>query len=137
MSWTKRGLLGPTIRIRPIPQPAITKPRSIGELRQTMKALNKNKTLNVVAKTRFMCCGSCASYGIVQIMDERKKDGAVFWHKQSESADRVYVMTSAKKESKTRALMTKVVAFFREHGHAVEWEGDASKCILVRTLNVQ
>jgi hypothetical protein len=130
---SKRGVLGPSIRIRPLPQPAITKPRSINTLRQTMKALNKNKTLNVVAKTRFMCCGSCASCAISQLVDERGKEGAVFWHKRSESSDRVYVMASAKKESKTRALMTKVVAFFKEHGHAVDWEGDASKCIVVRT----
>jgi hypothetical protein len=121
----------PFIRIMP-PKPAISKARPLEALRRTMKALNKDKTLNVVAKTRYMCCGSCASCGMGQLMEERKKDGAVFWHEQSESDDRVYVNAFAKKGSKTRVLMAKVVAYFREQGHEVEWGGDAGKCIVVR-----
>lgn len=102
-------------------------------------ALRKQK---LYARANFMCCGSCAAYGLGQDMEAaalkgKAKDGAVYWHNQDDESLRqrgyVYLGFGAyEKGSLSGAAVGKLVAdACTAAGLTVEWNGSEDERIHV------
>ncbi len=103
----------------------------------------------MLARQRFLCCGSCACCALADLLEQpknQKKIGAVFYHKQdARNLDRgqdFYLGFGAnealyKDEPETEAALAqdvaqKAVACLTAAGLTVEWDGSHHTRILVK-----
>lgn len=91
---------------------------------------------SVLANGNYLCCQSCASYGLADSARTRKKEGYVFWHRQDEESLRrdghLYIAFSGMDENMTTKVVGMLtVKLLEEAGLTVEWNGSEDKRILV------
>ncbi len=117
------------------------------------EAFKDMRKAGLLARQNYLCCGSCAGYGIAGIFQERvdkdekmleKIKGSVFYHHQdtenlnnpnTESFYLRYGKISTSKNNET-ALSTEEVGkiiteILTKHGIVCSWNGDADTCIEV------
>lgn len=122
------------------------------KLKEAFKLLRKQK---MIALQNFSCCGSCGSYEISVMGDEKGKKagiypaGYVFYHRQDtdtlKNNGAVYLRYGnfSNKNDRTRkgSLETKevgklIVKAMKTVGLETEWDGDTGHCILVNVEGV-
>ena len=122
------------------------------KLKEAFSLLRKQ---GIIARQNFSCCGSCGSYEISVMGEERGKKkgkypaGYVFYHRQdTETLNRngvVYLRygTYENKNGKLRKgsyptlnVGYTIVEAMKEVGLETEWDGDTGHCILVNVEGV-
>lgn len=94
----------------------------------------------LICRMGFMCCMSCACAALEPMLKERKKSAAVYFHRQDDEAFRdgndLHVRYAPLDDENTaawEALGHTVVRELEKQGLIVEWDGDVSNTIVVKT----
>ncbi len=111
------------------------------------KAFAVLRKQDFIARVNFSCCTGCASYELSEMARSRKKDRAVFWHRQDDESFRegyplhirYFYLAPEGNESDTTAEETavgeQVVAALKEQHLQIKWDGDPHYTIQVTGLN--
>lgn len=101
------------------------------------KAFSELRKAGFIARSNFMCCMSCASYGLAEMARERGIEKMVYWHRQDEEYLKekgiLFLRYSSMKDDDeaSRSVGEEVVEALKRNGLSVEWSGDLNKCIEV------
>jgi hypothetical protein len=123
------------------------------KLTKAFSLLRKNK---VIARQNFSCCGTCGSYEISVMGEEKGKKtgtypaGYVFYHRQDTDTLKrngvVYLRYGSfeNRNNKLRkgSLSSKevgelIVSVMKEVGLETEWDGDTGHCVLVNVEGIK
>ena len=111
----------------------------IAALKIALKHLNKDvRTFNLLARANFMCCGTCASARLAAMGKEKKRRGAVYYTKQGQSGNKVYLNFGSldEKDENTQAIGRLVVVELAHYGfERVEWEDENPHKTIIVHLN--
>ena len=93
---------------------------------------------NLVARMCFLCCMSCASHALSDIVDEEEAMGAVYFHQQDDEKFRnslhpsLYIRYFGAEKKKTASVGIMVSAALKAEGLTPIWDGDTGTAILVK-----
>jgi len=103
-------------------------------VRKAFAALRKNEHL--LCKMNFACCMSCACAELSPIVDDEKKKGAVYFHRQDNAAFNETGKLSIRYFTRTdsqdcKKLGELIVQYMTENGVETKWDGNPTRTIEV------
>lgn len=106
------------------------------ELKETRKkvlsAFKSLRKYKIRARSNFLCCGPCASYGI----DLTDKIGGVWWHGQDEDCFRetgcLYIGFTTENGEGADKIAERLVSELKARNLWVEWDGSGGTRVLVK-----
>lgn len=114
------------------------------EMRRRIQAAFKElRRQGFIAKSNFACCMTCAVAELQDIGNEKRRNKAVYWHRQDEEHFRETELLNIRfcyipskgVDGDTSCLEhqvgEQVFVALRKASLNVEWEGDPGKCIVV------
>ncbi len=119
-------------------------PDEVAAIRHRVQAaFGELRKVGFLTKTNFSCCMTCAVAELGEIAEKRRRNRAVYWHRQDEEHFRKGGVLSVRYcylppkgiEGETAALETQigeqVADALRKQGLQVEWNGNLSTTIQV------
>lgn len=94
------------------------------------KAFVELRKAGFIARANFMCCMSCASYGLGEIARERGIEKLAYWHHQDEDRLKergqlcVRYFSMKDDDEATKVVGQEIVEALKRNGLNVEWSGD-------------
>ena len=99
-------------------------------------AFKKLRQKNLVARMSFLCCMSCASSALSDIVDEKGALGAVYFHQQDNEKFKskhpsLYIRYFGASSDRTAEVGIMVSAALKAEGLSPIWDGKSCTAILV------
>jgi hypothetical protein len=120
----------------------------VAEMRRRVQmAFKELRRMGFIAKSNFACCMSCAVAELQDIGNEKRRNKAVYWHRQDEGHFRetgllniryCYIPTKGIEGDTTcveHHIGEQVAMALRKAGLEIQWDGDPGKVIEVVGLS--